>query len=126
MILVSVYSLFISYEFLFTKDKNNLSENILDTIYKYVGQYLSYIEINYKFIPENPFIGYLQISIIILIVINIFVLIPLIYLIFLHTSNCKKKTKEKTSIRKIDMKIQNINPDELLATNSENDTSLDS
>ena len=126
MILVSVYSLFISYEFLFTKDKNDLSENILDTIYKYVGQYLSYIEINYNFIPKNPFIEYLQISIIILIVINIFVLIPLIYLIFLHTSNCKKKTKEKTSIRKIDMKIQNINPDELLATNSENDTSLDS
>ena len=128
MILISIYSLLISYEIFFKKTKlcqeNN---NILEDIYKFMKQYISYIKIDYEYFPKNSFIEYLQISFIILLIINLFVIIPLIYLIIIHTRNCKKKRKEKTSIKKIDIKIENINPDELLEnTNSDYETSFDS
>ena len=62
----------------------------------------------------------------ILLSINILLLIPLIYLINIHTESCRKKMKEKENIRKIDLDFHNINQDDLLGRNSENDTSLDS
>ena len=127
MILISIYSLLLSYGIMFKKTNNCQEEkDILETIYKYLQKYISYIEIdyNYKFIPKISFIEYLQISFIILLIINLFVIIPLIYLVVVHTRNCKKKRKEKT-IKKIDIKIENINPDQLLE-NSEYETSFDS
>ena len=126
MFLISIYALLLSYNKFFKKTKTcQKDENFLKTIYKYVKKFISYIEIDYNFIPRISFIEYLQISFIILLIINLFVLIPLIYLIIIHTNNCRKKRKEKTSIKKIDMKIENINPDELLE-NSEYETSFDS
>ena len=126
MILISIYSLLFSYEIFFFKKTKTCHENknIFGTIYKYVKQYISYIEIDYKFIPKIHFIEHLQISFILLLIINLFVLIPLLYLVIIHTSNCKKKRKEK-SLKKINIKIENINPDELLE-NSEHETSSDS
>ena len=49
------------------------------------------------------------------------------YLVNIHTKSCRSRRKVKTTIKKSDLNIQNINPDELLEENyTDNDTSLDS
>ena len=75
-------------------------------------------------IPEKKV---LKIYFYILVSINIAVLIPLMYLVNIHTKSCRSRRKVKTTIKKSDLNIQNINPDELLEENyTDNDTSLDS
>ena len=124
MILISVYSLLIYYEVLFFKQKAedkkcNINNNIIDSIYKNIKNFLSYLNIDLDLIPGNT-------SFIALLSVVVIFLIPLLYLVILHTKLCKNKRKEKRNSKKIDLSIQNINPDELLEENSEHDTSLDS
>lgn len=124
MILISSYSLFVSFEiFLKIESTCNNSNEIINTIYKNIKEYISYIEVDYDFIPKNPYFEYLKVSIIFLLSINIIFIFPLIYLINIHTKNCKKKKKGKIYNQQIDFKIENINPDQLLGPNS--DSSFD-
>lgn len=121
MILISVYSLLIYYEVLIFKKNNkcNINNNIIDSIYKNIKKFFCHLTINLDFLPGNA-------GFIVLLSVIVLFLIPLLYLVILHTKLCKNKRKEKRNSKKIDLSIQNINPDELLEENSEHDTSLDS
>ena len=120
MILISIYSLLIKYDKIFKKSNNceKTNKNIIDLIYQYLKEYLSVLEIKIPFIPENT-------SLIVLLSINLIFIIPLIYLINIHTKICKDKRKENGKSEKIDLNIENIT-DELIEENSEGDTSLES
>ena len=87
-------------------------------MHQYLKEYLSVLEIKIPFIPENT-------SLIVLLSINLIFIIPLIYLINIHTKICKDKRKENGKSEKIDLNIENIT-DELIEENSEGDTSLES
>ena len=122
MILISIYTLLNAFYF---DNKNSCNINAyIKPIYQFIKENLSHIEITYNFIPENVILE--NIHIICFLAIDILVLIPLIYLVILHTKNCKNKNKSKTSIRKINQTIENINQDQLLSSNSENDSSIGS
>ena len=122
MILISIYTLLNVFYF---DKKNSCNINTyIKPIYQFIKENLSHIEITYNFIPENVILE--NIHIICFLAIDILVLIPLIYLVILHTKNCKNKNKSKTSIRKINQTIENINQDQLLSSNSENDSSIGS
>ena len=119
MILLSIYSILIRFKIFFKQNNNCKNNNIIGSIYNKAKNILNYLEINIKYIPDIT-------PTVILLSINILLLIPLIYLINIHTESCRKKMKEKENIRKIDLDFHNINQDDLLGRNSENDTSLDS
>ena len=125
MILISIFSLLIYYNVLFFEQRekdvecSNNNSNIIYSIYNKVNDILSYLNIKLDFLPEYT-------CFIVLLSIIVLFLIPLLYLVILHTQLCKNKRKEKINSKKIDLSIQNINPDELLEENSEHDTSLDS
>jgi palmitoyltransferase len=121
-IFIAIYTLLNA--FYFEKKKSCNINNYIEPIYQFIKENLSHIEITYNFIPENAILE--NIHIIFLLAIDILALIPLIYLVILHTKNCKKKNKSKTSIRKINQTIENINQDQLLSCNSENDSSIGS
>ena len=91
-------------------------------------EYIFFFEIKYEdYIPRIPeyfHINYFQILVIFLIIMNIIVLIPLIYLVNIHTGLCRKKRREKASMRNINKKIDNIEEEGLVKSDS--DTSLDS
>ena len=127
MVLVSIYSLFISYKIIPKKNQNCFESNFAGSIYNFVKNIISILEVKYGetfIIPEKKV---LKIYFYILVSINIAVLIPLMYLVNIHTKSCKSRRKVKTTIKKSDLNIQNINPDELLEENyTDNDTSLDS
>ena len=118
MILISIYSLLIKYDKIFKKRNNCENKNIIDLMHQYLKEYLSVLEIKIPFIPENT-------SLIVLLSINLIFIIPLIYLINIHTKICKDKRKENGKSEKIDLNIENIT-DELIEENSEGDTSLES
>jgi len=122
MISISIYSLLNA--FYFEKENNCTINTYIESIYKFIKEILSYIEIKYNFIPQNALLE--NIHIIVFLIIDILVVIPLIYLLILHTKNCIKKNKSKISIRKINKTIENINKDQLLSTTSENDSSIGS
>jgi len=122
MISISIYSLLNA--FYFEKENNCTINTYIESIYKFIKEILSYIEIKYNFIPQNALLE--NIHIIVFLIIDILVVIPLIYLLILHTKNCIKKNKSKISIRKINKTIENINKDQLLSITSENDSSIGS
>ena len=129
MIFISIFSLLISFNIYFKQNKENQScdkDDFIYSLYESVKNIISHLKI-YDFFMENYKMKILRISFIVLLSITIIFLLPLIYLVWIHTKSCKNKRKEKNRFKKSDLNIQNINSDELLEGNfSENDTSLDS
>ena len=96
IIIISIYTLFNIFYF---EQKDNCNNNIneyIESLYKFIKDNLSLIEIKYDFIPENKILENLHI--IFFLAIDILVLIPLIYLLILHTKNCKNKNKSKMNL----------------------------
>ena len=128
----SVYTLVITFEIFLNKKKDTetcvYNYNIIKKIYEFVLEHIFFFEIIYDDyiprIPENFHINYFQILIIFILIMNIIVLIPLIYLVNIHTGLCRKKRREKATMRNINKKIDNIEEDGLVKSDS--DTSLDS
>ena len=126
MVLVSIYSLFISYKIIFKQNKSCVENNFIGSIYNFVKNIISILEVKYGIFKISEEIV-LKINFYILLSINLIVLIPLMYLVNIHTKSCRSRRKKKPTIKNSDLNIQNINPDKLLEGNySDNDTSLDS
>jgi hypothetical protein len=104
----SVYTLVITFEIFLNKKKDTetcvYNYNIIKKIYEFVLEHIFFFEIIYDDyiprIPENFHINYFQILIIFILIMNIIVLIPLIYLVNIHTGLCRKKRREKATMRK--------------------------
>ena len=124
ILLISIYSLLINLGIF----PNNIcsNNNIISNIYEFMKNKVFLISLYNKVNFQFYIFDFLAILIIFLLLIINIGLFPLIYIINVNTKSCKNKRREKTSIAKLNMKIDNIKEGELVESLSDNDTSLNS